>query len=780
MVVDLLHLWRTLRRSPASALAAVLTLSLTLGVGGAIFAIVDTVLLRPLPFEDPDALVTVGETPVDEPNAAPRAVGSATFEAWRERAGSMARIEGSDSGPLTLTGLGPAERVEATNVTPGFLTLLGVQPALGRSFVADDVRHSVAIVSDRFWRERLGADPNAIGRPIVLGGQPHTLIGVLPASIAEAFGQNAVWRPLPANGPGNRVVGVARLGGSLSAADLGTALDDISRESSPPARAVVEPMATRLARDTASMLTVLAGAAALALLIAFTNLAGLLIVRSVDRRRELAVRSALGAPRFEIAKQLLLEAVALVALGIAVGGVLALWLTPTVARLLLEQLGPVARDISVSWRAIGAVSVVALLSALSFAALPAFLAARRNSPDVLRASLTAPPREHFLRRVFVTGEVALAFVLLVSMTLLGKSLVAVLSVDPGFDAQRIIAMQVALPAARYPGEDRVASFYSALQRPLEERLGPRSIAIVDEIPLTGDRGRRLVRARPSDDGREAVVRSVGPGYFEVMGIPTVAGRSFDRTDDASAPPRVLMSRSLAERLFAADDPIGRRVFIGTPPRQAEVVGVVGDVKHRALDEPELPTMYMSAMQAPSNSSIVVARRTRPDADVIAAVREEVARLDGDLPVYNVRSMENVLAFSPGVPDRRILTAAYMGFALLAVMLCALGLFGVAAHDVASRRAELALRLALGADPRRILSATLGPSALMVAAGLAAGGVLSIWTSRALGSVVIATGGFDVSVAALPTAVVVAAGIAALLPAARRAARTDPSIVLRGE
>jgi hypothetical protein len=306
------------------------------------------------------------------------------------------------------------------------------------------------------------------------------------------------------------------------------------------------------------------------------------------------------------------------------------------------------------------------------------------------------------------------------------------------------------------------------------------MAIVDELPLTGDRGRDLVRTEPASDGREAVVRSVGPGYFDVMGIAMIAGRPFDRTDDAAAPPRVLVSRSLADRLFASEAPLGHRVFIGRPGREAEIVGVVGDVKHRALDEPDMPTMYVSAWQVPSNSSILVVRRTRPDADLIAAVREEVARLDADLPVYGVRPMDDVLAVSPGVPDRRILTAAYTGFALLAVVLGALGLLGVAAHDVASRRAELALRLALGADPRRILEATLGQSALMIGVGIAVGGLLSVWASQALGNLVYPTGGFDVLGMALPAAVIVAAGIAAVLPAARRAARTDPLLALRGE
>jgi predicted permease len=781
VVVDLLHLWRNLRRAPASAVGAVLTLSLTLGLGGAIFAVLDAAVLTPLPFANPAALVTVGETPLGEPDTLPRAVAYSTFEAWRERLGSMAQIEASDGAPLTLTGLGPAERVESTNVTPGFLALLGIEPALGRSFVADDVARPVAIVSDAFWREKLAAEPSAIGRQIVLGGQPYTIIGILPASVSDAFGRNAIWRPFPETGPGNRVFGLARLAVNLSAAEIGAALDDVSRESSPPARAALEPMTTRLARDTASMLTVLTGAAALALLIAVANLAGLLTVRSIDRRRELAVRTALGAPRFEIARQLLLEAGALVALGIAVGGLFALWMTPAVARLMLEQFGPVARDISVSWRAIGVVSIAALACAFCFAAVPAILAARRSSAEVLRAGVTAAPRERFLRGALVTGEVALAFVLLVSMSLLGKSLLAVSRVDPGFDAERIIAMQLALPRARYPDDDRVAAFYATLQSALDERLGPGSAAIVDELPLTGDRGRRLVRAQPTDGGREAIIRSVSPGYFAVMGIPTFAGRSFVRADDASAPPRILVSRSMAERLFAADQPIGRRVWIGNPAREAEVVGVVGDVKHRALDEPDLPTVYVSALQAPSNSSVVVVRRVRPDADVVTAVREEVARLDGDLPVYGVRPLHEVLSFSPGMPDRRILTAAYTGFALLAVVLGALGLFGVAAHDVASRRAELALRLALGAHPRRILRATLGQTALLVAAGLAVGGVLSIWAARALGSLVLASGGFDILLTvALPATVVVAASIAAVLPAARRAARTDPSTALRGE
>jgi putative ABC transport system permease protein len=786
MLVDLRHLSRNLRRSPASAVAAILTLSLTLGAGASIFAVVDAFLLTPPPFTNPDALVTVGETPIDDPTAAPRTVSYATFEAWRERAGSLATLEASDGTNLTLTELGAAERVSGSNVTPGFLTLLGVTPARGRAFHLDDVGQRVVMISDAFWRGKLAADPRVIGRQVALGSQAHTIVGVLPERFFLALNRSDFWRPFPvtpaqAVRAGYRVGVVARLERNVTPAHLERALDNVSRTSSPPARVVATPVATATAGDARRPLGLLAGATALAVLIAFINLAGLLIVRSIDRRRELAVRSALGARRSEIARQLLLEAEALVVMGTAGGVLLALWLTPLVGGLALEQFGGVAnRDLAVSWRVIGVVAVVAAVSAAICGSLPAFLVARRSVVDVLRRGATPPPRELIVRRVFVVGEVALAFVLLVSVTLVGRSLLNVLKVNPGFDAHGLLTLQVSLPAASYPTGERVVLFYSALQRALEERVGPRTISIVNEVPLTHDRGRTFVKVQATDAGREAVVREAGTAYFDVMRIPIVAGRSFDLRDNSSAPPRVVVSESLAAGLFALEPPIGRRIRLGANAQEAEVIGVVGDVKHRALDEVLSPTVYLSASQSPSHSSIVVARSARPDADVIAAVREEVARLDRNLPVYGMRPMRDVVARSPGVPARRVLTATFMGFALLAVVLGGIGLFGVVAHDVASRRKELALRIALGADPMRILSATLGQGALMVGSGLVLGGVLSIWTARALSGLAFATGPFDVLSVGVAAAVLMIVGAGAVLPAARRAARTDPLIALRSE
>jgi len=316
---------------------------------------------------------------------------------------------------------------------------------------------------------------------------------------------------------------------------------------------------------------------------------------------------------------------------------------------------------------------------------------------------------------------------------------------------------------------------------LSERLGARATAVIDELPLTGDLGRRLVGARPGDSGRQAIVRSASPGYFEVMHIPVVAGRSFEPTDSAAViTPRVVISQSLANQVFGSESAVGRQIWLVQQALMADVIGVVGDVRHRSLDETPMATVYRSSLQEPSNSSIVVVRSSRPAADVIAVVREEVDRLDSKLPVYRARPMEEVVAASPGLPARRLLTAAFTAFALLAVVLSMIGLFGVAAHDVACRRTELMLRMALGAHPMSILRTTLGRGVVTVAIGVVLGGLLSIWTVKALGGVIFNTGAADVLSIGLALLMIIAAGVGAVLPAALRASRTDPRAVLYGE
>ena len=775
------HLSRSVLRSPASAVAVVLTVSLTLGVGASIFSVVDAVVLTPPPFVNPEAVVTLGESAPTEPQSPPRQVRYATVEAWRERAGALAAIEASNGTHVVLTELGAAERLHMTEVTPGFLPLLGVASVRGRMFDVNDLGQPVVIVTDTLWRTKLAADPAVVGRQIVLGGRAHTVIGVLPQQFVFLLDQVDLFRPLPLPSPSvDPLVGViARLGSHVSSRVLTSALDDVARQSSPPVHVIARPVTERIARGSTRTLGLLAGAATLAFLIAFTNLAGLLLVRSVDRKRELAVRMALGAQRSEVARQLFMEAILLVIVGVVSGVLLALWLTPLVGRLALEPFGILAdRELAVSWRVVGIVALVAAVCAGLSGLLPASVASRRNAIEVLARDVTPAPRELSLRRVLVTGVIAVACMLLISLTLVGRSLRDVLSVNPGFDAHGVMTLPLLVESSN---PERV-SFVSALHTSLEARLGLRTVSIVNELPLTTDSGRRLIRVRADGPAREIVLREAGPAYFDVMRIPMVAGRSFDARDDATAPVRVVVSKSLAEQWFANEQPLGRHMSLGLGPRAptAEIIGIVGDVKHRSLDAAGFwPTVYLSAWQDSSASMFLVVRSQRSSAETDAIVREEVARLAVDVPVLPTRSMDAIAAASPSVAVRRMLTATLSGFAGLALVLGAIGLFGVVSHDFATRRVELALRLALGAGPTQLFIGTLDQGARMVGTGLGLGSVLSIWTTEALSDFGFVTNRFDMLNLVVAAAVLMVVGAIAVLPTAHRASQLDPASALKG-
>jgi predicted permease len=784
MPVDLVYLARSIRRSPASATAAVLTLALTLGTAASIGAVVRAVLFVPPPFSDPDSLVLVGEKAADDPTEPARPVSYATFEAWRERAARIATLEAMDGTNLTLTGIGMPERVSVTDITAGFFSLLGVTPVRGRVFASADAGQPVVVIGHGFWRGTLGGDEHVVGRQIILGGRSHTIVGVLPETFSFELNLCDIWRPLPAPAEALRtrypVTAVARLPRNVTSSMLTAALDDVSRTSSPPARAVATPIVEAIAGDATRTIGLLATAAALATLIAFTNFAGLLIVRTIDRRREIAIRSALGARRSNITIQLLAEAQVFVVIGTVAGVLLAAWLTPPVARVALEQFAGVAhRHVTLSWQVIATVALAASACAAISALIPSVLIARSNPADALRRGATAPPHELRVRRAFVIAEVAIAFVLLASLTLVARSFIRLLTTSPGFDAHGVLALQVSVPAATYDTQ-RTVAFYRTLQQALDDRFGPRTGSLVNEIPLTGDRGRTFVATGPTASPLSAVVREVGNAYFDVMRVPITAGRSFAAPDAAAVQPRIVISRSLAERLFASGDAVGRRIWLSSQTQWADIIGVVSDVKHRALDEQSLPTIYRYTLQVPSRSNIIIVRSSYPDADVVATAREEIARLDGSIPVYRVRTMRDVVDSSPGMPERRVLTAAFLGFALLALALSGIGLFGVVAHDVASRRVELALRIALGADPARIFIGTISRGASVVTYGAAVGALMSVWAARMLDRVGVPSTRADVMSLGVPLVMLIAASAAAVLPVARQAAATDPLLTLRSE
>jgi putative ABC transport system permease protein len=786
MFIELRHFSRVLRRSPTSAAVAVLTLALTLGAGTALFALVDAVVLTPPPFVEPESLVLLGEVPVERMNASPRPVSWTTFERWREYRHVVTQIEAFDPTNMTLTGHGPAERVSATAVTPGFFSLLGVSPTLGRTWSEAEAASDVAVVSEGFWRVKLGADPNVLGGRLVLGGRSVTVVAVLPKRFTFGLNRSDIWVPLPrvaANSrdgrPPVRVLGRLAPGATADRASL--TLDEVSSRSTPPARAIALPLADVIAGTLGRIVPLLLLGASVAISLAVINLTGLLVVSAIERQREFSIRRALGANAMQLAKQLLIETHVLVALGAAGGILVALWITPLVGRLALDQFGSVATsDLEVNWRSMTALGLTVWACAWLCGLAVSARALRAKGGELLSRSAAVGPRELALRRTLVAAEISLAFALLASMAVAGRSLQRTFAINPGFTAAQVLTARVSLPAAPYPNPQRVAEFYQNLDQAVSNRLGRENVAIVDELPLTGDSGRSFVGEYQGRADRESVARVAGTSYFEVMRIPIVDGRGFARHDDRAAPLRVVISQSLARELFGDPRSAGRRIWVAALGQMAEVIGVAGDVKHRALDERPLPTIYLAAWQQPSRSSHLVVRSSRRAPDILSILRAEVERLDRELPVYGVRSMEDVVQTSPGMPTRRLMAACFLAFAALAVVVAGLGIFGIVTHDVARRRFEFAVRLALGATGAQLQGSIAGRAAVTVAAGLIPGVLLAAAASRMLRSVLADIDSIDpVAFAAVAAVLLFVAGIAIVGPA-RRVIRTDPAVILRGD
>ncbi len=440
-----------------------LTLALTMGVGTAIFALLDAVVLTPPPFVEPESLVLVGEVPAGTTAATPYPVSWTTFQRWREYRRAVTQVEAFDSTNMTLTGRGPAERVSGTAVTTGFFSLLGISTVLGRTWSEEQSDSDVAVVSEGFWREKLGMDA-ALGRPILLGGRSFTVIGVLPPQFEFGLNPSDVWVPLRRL---PRVRVLARLAPGTSAVEASLVLDEVSRQATPPAKALARPVTAVIAGSAAAIVPLMLVAAAVAVSLAVINLTGLLGVRAIERHREFAIRRALGARTIEIVKQVVVEAHVVVAAGAAGGILVALWVTPWVGRL-----GRIpATGISVSWKAMAALGIVAWACAWLCGLAVAARGYRVSGSELLSRATSPGPRERSLRSALVCIEVMLAFVLLASLALVGRSLQRTLAIDPGFDAAGVLTAGVSLPRERYPDAPRVAAFYRSVGTVLSDRWG---------------------------------------------------------------------------------------------------------------------------------------------------------------------------------------------------------------------------------------------------------------------------------------------------------------------
>jgi putative ABC transport system permease protein len=795
---------RSLLKAPGFSAAVVLTLAIGLGANAALFAVVNRILLRPLPYSDPARLVAVGETR-DGARGRPGPASAPVFLAWQREARTVERLAGYRPWGFVLTGSGEPERLTGARVSSDLFPLLGVTPIVGRTFTPEeDVfgRPRVALVSEGLWQRRLESDRDLTGRAIVLNGVSHAVVGVLPRGFrlpeADVFVPLAL-EHFTLTQPGNRALTVVgRLRNAATPAQAAEELDAIARrlsagEGGPVHRslgeggwgAVAVPLNDHLTGPARPTLLIAWGAVALVLLIACANTASLMLARSAARRQEIAICRALGASRARLAARVLNESLALAVAGGALGLPLAVALLKVLVALAppeLPRLDGIGLDVPL-------VIFTAGLSAAT-AVLFGFLPAARSSRGDLSGDLRAGGRgavggvtHATLRHLAVSCQVGLTMVVLVGAGLLVRSFARVGAIDPGFSADEVITMTVSLPDAKYSDPRRRVEFFDQLLRRTVALPGVESAGLVSHTPLAGAQLSADVSFEGTPETSAKAVAAncsvVGGDWFRAMRIPLVRGRAFTDRDVMGTPPVVIVNARLAARLWPNADPIGQRVVVGgslgadRTPR--EIVGIAGDVR-TSLEQDPPDQVYMPYAQNPWPTMGVMARTAGDPSRSASALRSAVYGIDPDQAVYNVRPLEAVIARA--VAARRFQVFVLSLFAAVALVLAATGVYSVVSYGVRQRRHELGVRLALGAGKADVLLLTLGDSVRWAAAGMAAGIVLAFFAARSLAGALYEVPPTDFVTFA---GAVVAAGAVVLLGstvAARAALQIDPLVALR--
>jgi predicted permease len=802
---DLRYGLRALRKRPGFTAVAVITLALGIGANTAIFSVVNTILLRPLPYKDPDRLVMVWEdaTKHGYPRDTPAA---ANFVDWREQNKVFEGMAAVADQSFNLTGVGDPERLDGKRVSANLFGLLGVEPVLGRGFLPEEDAPGagrVAVLSHGLWQRRFGADPAVVGRALDLNGQSYTVVGVMPPAFQFPSPDVQLWVPIAftqqqAASRGNHYLQVvARLkpgvGVEQAQAEMSTIASRLQQqypEQNTDLGAAVVPLHEQVVGDIRPALLILLGAVGFVLLVACANVANLLLARAAARQKEIALRVALGASRARLVRQFLTESLLLAALGGVVGLLLALWGVNLLKAFVPDSISQV-KAIAVDVKVLGFTLLVSLFTGFVFGLAPATQASNFNLSETLKEGgrdAISSGRGKRIRSALVVAEVAVSLVLLVGAGLLINSFLRLRSVEPGFRADNLLTMGVVLPAQKYPDHARRAAFYDELLRRVEAVPGVKSAAVTNWIPLVkqGDSTSITVEGRPAPEpGKEliAVTRVVSPDYFKTMGIQLSRGRAFDASQDrADSPGAVVVSETAARRYWPGEDAVGKRLSIGNPENPDDwltVVGVANDVRQFQLDADPKPQMYLTYAQAgffvPRN--LVVSTSVEP-LSVAVAVRNAVWGIDRDQPVSNVRTMEDVL--SDSIARQRFSMLLLGIFAAVALLLAAVGLYGVMTYAVAQRTREIGVRMALGAQAGDVLKLVVAHGLKLALAGVALGLVAAFVLTRLMSSLLFGVSPTDPATLATISLVLVAVALLASYIPARRATKVDPLIALRYE
>lgn len=803
---DLKHGVRLLWKAPGFSAIALLALGLGMGATTAIFSVVDAVLLRPLPYRDPERLLVVWEKNPAQ-NKFQLFVAAGNFRQWQQQSRSLEAMAAIQDVHINLTG-GPnghidPEELRAERVSAELFPLLGVQPVIGRAFRPEEDqpgRANYVLLSHRLWERRFGADPSIPGKTVRLRDRNYTVVGVLPAGFSVLDPAVDVWTPLGLDTSDPRVAGarnlivVARLKPGVGIDQARTEMETIGNglERSNPAldtgwRPSLFPFREELVGKAHQALLVLLGAVGFLLLMACTNVANLLLARGASRRKEIAIRNALGAGRGRILLQLLSESMLLALAGGAFGVVLARGGMAVLARLGAESIPRLAEarlDARLFLFALG----VSVATGILFGMAPAIQVSGAN----LNASLTeggrggtTARRGRLMRSTLVVLEVTLSVVVLIGAGLLIRSFVRLRSTDPGFQPSGLLTFRLLLGGSRNASPDRRISFVQQVGDRMLVLPGVRTVGAVNWLPLTGLGGGTTftVEGRatlPPDQRPIGLVRSVTPSYFRAMGIPLIAGREFTAGDTAQSPPAIVVNQTLARRFWPQGQPVSGRLLLQDVAngRVAEIVGVVGDVKPDRVENEDWPTIYGPYPQLPFVTMVLVVRTAGSPLSLASTVEREVHQLDPDQPVSDVRSMETLVDQS--IAGSRFNAVLLGVFAAIAFVLAAVGIYGVVSYDVSERTHEIGLRMALGAQSRDVLQLIVGQGARLAAFGIAAGLSAAVALTRLMATMLYGVKATDAyTFAAISLLLGAVALVACYLPA-RRAMALDPVTALRHE
>ena len=812
---DLRFAARGLWRSPGFTAITVATLALGIGANTAIFSVVNAVLLRPLAYRDPAQLVALrGVVEVrglnDVRNSAPE------YQDFRSEIPALTDVAAAWPISINLTALGDPERIQAAVVSSNYFQVLGTAPALGRDFTADDDQGRigyVVIISWDLFQQRFGGDRSVIGKTVRLDDDPMTIIGVMPPGFRHPLENGAspmeVWCPVELGNTDPQFIGdrrarvfevIGRLKPGATVTEAQAQLDALSTRLAsrypdvyPAAlgwRAAALPLSERVVGDVRPALLVLLGAVAFVLLIGCANVANLMLARATGRAREIAIRTALGGDRLRLVRQLLTESLLLAALGGALGLLVAVWGTSALGRLAALYL-PRAREIAIDGPVLAFTAVLILVTGIAFGLFPALQASRPDLQDVLKDSAkgSAGGGRTRMRAVLVVAEVAVALVLLAGAGLLLRSFQRLVAVDPGFDPERLLTMQVWLPVpndnakGRYFTQEQRVGFYDRAVAAVRQVPGVTGAALVSRLPYSGRNDARFkIEGRPVSDAQllpSAEVRLVSPDYFRTMAIPALQGETMPDGVDSLSSTYAMVNRTLAEREWKGQSPIGQRIqLVGFGGPTATIVGVVNDVRQGAPDQPPLPEFYLSyRLVAGQEMSLVV--RTAGDPDALAdRVVQSIRSVDPTQPVFGVKSMTRLLADAEA--ERRFSLLLLSLFAAIALLLSSLGIYGVMAYSTSQRRHEIGIRMALGAATPDVLRLVLQQGMRLVLLGLAIG-LFGAWAlSRVLAGQLYGISARDPFTYAAVALLLGTVAFAATWLPARRATRVDPMISLRSE